>query len=87
MLGSLILYLKGMRIMMFQLSGFYCKSWGFKAPESVCWSLGVAPNTKGLGCGAAYVMRIFGFRGHDLCNPEALLLFYNTLNRKTLKPA
>ena len=62
MLGSLILYLKGMRIMMFQLSGFYCKSWGFKAPESVCWSLGVAPNTKGLGCGAAYVMRIFGFR-------------------------
>ena len=26
MLGSLILYLKGMRIMMFQLSGFYCSS-------------------------------------------------------------
>ena len=25
MLGSLILYLKGMRIMMFQLSGFYFK--------------------------------------------------------------
>ena len=25
MLGSLILYLKGMRIMMFQLSGFYPK--------------------------------------------------------------
>ena len=25
MLGSLILYLKGMGIMMFQLSGFYCK--------------------------------------------------------------
>ena len=25
MLGSLILYLKGMRIMMFQLSGYYCK--------------------------------------------------------------
>ena len=25
MLGSLILYLKGMRIVMFQLSGFYCK--------------------------------------------------------------
>ena len=24
MLGSLILYLKGVRIMMFQLSGFYC---------------------------------------------------------------
>ena len=29
MLGSLILYLKGMRIMMFQLSGFYCRRvWG-----------------------------------------------------------
>ena len=26
MLGSLILYLKGMRIMMFQLSGFYCRA-------------------------------------------------------------
>ena len=26
MLGSLILYLKGMRRMMFQLSGFYCNS-------------------------------------------------------------
>ena len=25
MLGSPILYLKGMRILMFQLSGFYCK--------------------------------------------------------------
>ena len=25
-LGSLILYLKGMRIMMFQLSGFYCRA-------------------------------------------------------------
>ena len=25
MLGSLIVYLKGMRIMMFQLSGYYCK--------------------------------------------------------------
>ena len=25
MLGSLILYLKGMRRMMFQLSGFYCR--------------------------------------------------------------
>ena len=24
-LGSLILYLRGMRIMMFQLSGFYCR--------------------------------------------------------------
>ena len=28
MLGSLILYLKGMRIMMFQLSGFYY-TWRF----------------------------------------------------------
>ena len=24
-LGSLILYIKGMRILMFQLSGFYCR--------------------------------------------------------------
>ena len=30
MLGSLILYLKGMRIMMFQLSGFYCSIWGLR---------------------------------------------------------
>ena len=30
MLGSLILYLKGMRIIMFQLSGFYCRGSGFK---------------------------------------------------------
>ena len=29
MLGSPILYLKGMRILMFQLSGFYCKGLGF----------------------------------------------------------
>ena len=26
MLGSLLIYLKGMRRMMFQLSGFYCKA-------------------------------------------------------------
>ena len=35
MLGSLILYLKGMRIMMFQLSGFYCiASPSLKAPSA-----------------------------------------------------
>ena len=28
MLGSPILYLKGMRILMFQLSGFYCIGFG-----------------------------------------------------------
>ena len=28
MLGSLILYLRGVRIMMFQLSGFYCRVMG-----------------------------------------------------------
>ena len=28
MLGSLILYIKGMRILMFQLSGFYCMDLG-----------------------------------------------------------
>ena len=27
-LGSLIVYLKGMRIMMFQLSGYYCTVFG-----------------------------------------------------------
>ena len=31
MLGSLIVYLKGMRIMMFQLSGFYSRASGFRA--------------------------------------------------------
>ena len=37
MLGSLILYLMGMRIMMFQLSGFYCRVvGGFES-----WSFGV----------------------------------------------
>ena len=30
MLGSLILYLKGMRRMMFQLSGFYCRELGLQ---------------------------------------------------------
>ena len=30
MLGSPILYLKGMRILMFQLSGFYCRVWGLE---------------------------------------------------------
>ena len=29
-LGSLVLYLKGMRIMMFQLSGFYSRFWKLK---------------------------------------------------------
>ena len=32
MLGSLILYLKGMRIMMFQLSGFYYRSYMLLRP-------------------------------------------------------
>ena len=44
MLGSLILYLKGMRLMMFQLSGFYFKAlrsrvWGFESRE-LNWGLG-----------------------------------------------
>ena len=30
MLGSPILYIKAMRILMFQLSGFYCKLFRFK---------------------------------------------------------
>ena len=37
MLGSLIIYLKGMRRMMFQLSGFYYKACGFRV-----WGLNVA---------------------------------------------
>ena len=35
-LGSLIVYLKGMRIMMFQLSGYYCRRAGCLAPPA--WS-------------------------------------------------
>ena len=33
MLGSPILYLKAMRVLMFQLSGFYCTGSGFKVSE------------------------------------------------------
>ena len=37
MLGSLILYLNGMRIMMFQLSGFYCNCRNhLGTPEEPC---------------------------------------------------
>ena len=41
MLGSLILYLKGMRIMMFQLSGFYYMFHSITAPKSprFLWSV------------------------------------------------
>ena len=35
-LGSLILYLKGVRTTMFQLSGFYCKS--YQDPMALSWS-------------------------------------------------
>ena len=47
MLGSLILYLKGMRRMMFQLSGFYCRPIGVRAffrvsaRDSVVQALGI----------------------------------------------
>ena len=37
MLGSPILYLKAMRLLMFQLSGFYYKFWGRRVE---CWVLG-----------------------------------------------
>ena len=44
MLGSPILYLKGMRILMFQLSGFYCRSF-----KKAFWEFGCtvhrAPST------------------------------------------
>ena len=39
MLGSLILYFKGMRLMMFQLSGFYCRLLDAGGKCSV-WSYG-----------------------------------------------
>ena len=42
MLGSLILYLKGMRIMMFQLSGFYCR-----VPVSLDGIYGVGTSDRG----------------------------------------
>ena len=35
MLGSPVLYLKGMRILMFQLSGFYCRPPNSRKPPSV----------------------------------------------------
>ena len=39
MLGSLIVYLKGMRIMMFQLSGYYCIDFApmYFAPDVFSW--------------------------------------------------
>ena len=46
MLGSLILYLKGMRIMMFQLSGFYCS---LRSEDAACDSLlGLLPSIPSL---------------------------------------
>ena len=35
MLGSLILEFKGMRIMMFQLSGFYCRKLEVEKPDTL----------------------------------------------------
>ena len=46
MLGSPILYLKGMRRLMFQLSGFYCKG--------RCWA-----STRVL---SGFGLRVLGFR-------------------------
>ena len=40
-LGSPILYLKGMRIMMFQLSGFYCRVLGFPSRVAFTGSIRV----------------------------------------------
>ena len=42
MLGSLILYLKGMRIMMFQLSGFY------DTVNPIKLETGLRPNSAGI---------------------------------------
>ena len=49
MRGSLILYLKGMRIVMFQLSGFYYKPFLGKAqPHSAVRRLDAKPTIQGL---------------------------------------
>ena len=51
MLGSPLLYLKGMGILMFQLSGFYCRGlgvWGFRG-SGVLGFRGLAFRVKGLG--------------------------------------
>ena len=34
MLGFPLLYFKGMRILMFQLSGFYCRGLGFRVTDA-----------------------------------------------------
>ena len=49
MLGSLILYLKGMRIMMFQLSGFYYRV-SCRVIQGQRCSRGSAPRVSGLRC-------------------------------------
>ena len=40
MLGSPILYLKAMRILMFQLSGFYCRGFRLEGFRSTVFGLG-----------------------------------------------
>ena len=53
MLGSLILYLKGMRTTMFQLSGFYCR---------VSFNGILKGILKGILTGIYKGLRVFGFR-------------------------
>ena len=53
MLGSLILYLKGMRIMMFQLSGFHYKG-SFKGSFHGCFK-----GSLYCVCGFFYVFGVF----------------------------
>ena len=53
MLGSLILYLKAMRKVMFQLSGFYCRAYGRRALGlAICMQnvAGSAVELWGFGC-------------------------------------
>ena len=64
-LGSLILYLKGMRIMMFQLSGFYYKYQ--HSPSKVYGSKTTYPRVlrahilRPLGKKTAYYIRLLGY--------------------------
>ena len=55
MLGSLILYLKGMRIMMFQLSGFYC------TVSPIKLETGLRPNSAGIPYALLLRIEAMGF--------------------------
>ena len=60
-LGSLILYLKGMRKMMFQLSGFYYRFFGVKVPRGSIYTtiMELAPKRPS----PLWLASTIGFRG------------------------